>query len=112
MPSESAISQVAIPNGMRIIIIIGDVNGTRDVQNANGELGCGTGRSGTCSACGASITADMHEAWFTPNVVNSNHYEYSGNTANCIKCGKSFVSNVVSNISYNGTTIIGDMIQH
>ena len=38
-PNERSISQVGIPNGMRAIITIGDVNGITEVQNAKGEFG-------------------------------------------------------------------------
>ena len=38
-PSESKISHAGMPNGMRAIITIGEVNGMTEVQNAKGELG-------------------------------------------------------------------------
>ena len=73
--------------------------------NAGGQLGCSTGRSGTCSACGAYIDGTQHEAWLNPNVTNEvgNHDEKHVQDASCVKCGKTLVSDYWADISYNGT---------
>lgn len=73
--------------------------------DAGGQLGCATGRSGTCSACGVEISADMHEAWMHPDVTNGNHSEEHGQLATCSKCGKNLATDFVGDISYNGTTM-------
>ena len=39
MPNDTTISHIGIPNGMRAIITIGDVNGIIEAQKAIGELG-------------------------------------------------------------------------
>ena len=86
-------------------------NYTERHSDANGILGCGTGRSGTCSKCGTYISAGIHEAWIrpTPNFMNTNRYEQHGNICVCNNCGKNLASDVVINLSYNGLTIIMDM---
>ena len=42
MTSDVIISQVGMPNGIRVIIVIGDVNGIIDRIVANVELGSDT----------------------------------------------------------------------
>ncbi len=77
--------------------------------DAGGELGCGTGRSGTCSKCGLVISAGIHESWIRPMLVNGNTYEAHGNISPCNNCGKNLITDIVSTVSYNGNKIIYDM---
>lgn len=66
--------------------------------DSGGELGCTTGRSGTCSVCNTYINGSVHQC---DNTYNTTSKQEWGTT--CIGCGKQVTYNRNISVSYNGT---------